>query len=157
MPRAERALHEELVPHAAPVDRSPEVVAPMPAAVLRMQAAAGNRATSDLLARDAVKDKPKTKAAYTMSIARYGDFPLLALNLPNRDEDDIVVTLDLADGARLQGRALSDLLRTVTIKGPTLTITMTDVVISGYSVSGGTAGEDAVVMIQLSAQKREFK
>jgi hypothetical protein len=135
--------------------RPPAGVAPVPAAVLRMQATAGNRATRDLLARDPVQAKPK--ALYTMTIAKHGAFPLLAFALGNSERDDIRVTLALSDGARLQGAALTDSFRTVTITGPTLTITLTDVVISNYSVSGGTGGQDAVVDLALNAQKREFK
>lgn len=51
MPRSERELREDLEPTTGRVAPSPEVVPPMPAAVLRMQEAAGNRATADLLAR----------------------------------------------------------------------------------------------------------
>lgn len=154
MPRAERELHEELVPHAEPVERSPEAISPMPAAVLRMQATAGNRATSELLARDAVKDKPK--AAYTMSIPKLGDFPLLALMLPNNERDDIRVTLSMSDGAKFQGPGLTATYPTIVIKGA-VTITLTDVVIAGYSLSGGTLGEEPIVELSLNAAKRELK
>lgn len=159
MPRAERELAEELVPHAEPAERAPEVVAPMPAAILRMQASAGNRATSDLLARapdkGAVKEKPKS--AYTMSIPKVGDFSVIALMLGNSDKDDIHVTLSLEDGAKFQGPGLTANYPTVTIKAGSVTITLTDVIISGYSVSGGAHGDDALVDLALNAQKREVK
>jgi hypothetical protein len=156
MSRAERQLEEEFVPQAEAPERSPELVAPMPAAVLRMQATAGNRATSDLLARAPTKDKPKPKAAYTMSIPKFGDFPVLALMLGNSDKDDIRVTLSVGDGAKFQGPGLTAVYPTVTIKGA-VTITLTDAMITGYSVSGGTFGQDAVVEIAFNAQKREIK
>jgi hypothetical protein len=155
MPRAERELQEELVPHAEPSERSPEVVAPVPAAILRMQASAGNRATSELLARDAAKEKPKS--AYAMSIPKVGDFPLQSLMLGNSDKDDIHVTLSLEDGAKFQGPGLTANYPTVTIKAGSVTITLTDVIISSYSISSGPVGEDAVVDIALNAQKREVK
>jgi hypothetical protein len=134
--------------------RPPASVAPMPAAVLRMQAAAGNRATSDMLARDAVKAKPK--AAYTMTVGKMGDFPLLALMLPNNDRDDIRVTLSMSDGSKFQGPGLTATYPTITIKGA-ITITLTDVVIAGYTISGGTLGEEPIVEIALNAAKREIK
>jgi hypothetical protein len=148
---AQREPEEEAVPVA---EQPPGSVGPMPAAVLRMQAAAGNRATADLLAR-AGQGRDQGEAEGQGRLDDDGRtvrrLPAARATLPNHDKGDI----DVADGARLQ-RALSDLLRTVTIKGPTMTITMTDVVISGY-VSGGTHGDDAVVTVQLNAQKREFK
>jgi hypothetical protein len=148
---SEREPEDEARREAA---RPPASVAPMPAAVLRMQATAGNRATSDLLARDAVKEKPK--AAYTMTVPKMGDFPLLALMLPNNDRDDMRVTLSLSDGAKFQGPRLTATYPTITIKG-TITITLTDVVIAGYTLGGGTLGEEPIVEIALNAAKREIK
>jgi hypothetical protein len=151
MRRSERELSEEPVTVVA---SPPAVVAPMPAAVLRMQATAGNRATTELLARDPVKEKPK--ALYTMSIPKMGDFPLLALMHPNNERDDIRVTLSLSDGAKFQGAGLTATYPTVTIKGP-ITITLTDVIIAGYNISGGSGGEEPIVELALNAAKREFK
>jgi hypothetical protein len=136
--------------------RPPASVAPMPAAVLRMQATAGNRATSDLLARaPAAKEKPK--ASYSMSIPKMGDFPVLSLVLPNNERDDIHVTLSQADGAKFQGPGLNASYPTVTVKAGTVTITLTDVLISGYTLSGGNLGEEPLVELSLNATKREFK
>jgi hypothetical protein len=161
MPRAERAFEEELVPQAESPEPSPAVVAPMPAAILRMQAAAGNRATSELLARapdkGAVKEKPKPKSAATMSIPKMGDFPVLALVIPRTDRDDFDVTLSQEDGAKFQGPGLTANYPTITIKTGAVTITLTNAVITGYSLSGGTLGEDALVNIAFNAEKREFK
>jgi hypothetical protein len=154
MRRAERE-RDDLTPAADQALVSPPaVVAPMPAAVLRMQATAGNRATTGLLARDAVKDKPK--AAYTMTVPKMGDFPLLALMLPSNDRDDVRVTLSMSDGAKFQGPGLTASYPTITIKGA-ITITLTDVVIAGYNLTGGTLGEDAIVELSLNATKREIK
>jgi hypothetical protein len=160
MPRAERELGDELIPHAEPAERSPEVVAPMPAAVLRMQATAGNRATSDLLARapdkGAVKEKAKAKATYTLTIPKRGEFPAQSLTMGNHDRDDIYMTLALEHGMRLQD-ATSDFFPTVTITSPSFTITLSEVVISAFSISGGTYGDEAIVTIALNAKKKEFK
>jgi hypothetical protein len=157
MPRAERERDEDLAPAVERAIPSPvEAVAAMPAAVLRMQATAGNRATSDLLARaPAAKEKPK--AAYSMSIPKVGDFPVLSLVLPNNDRDDIHVTLSQADGAKFQGPGLNASYPTVTIKAGAVTITLTDVLISGYTLSGGSLGEEPLVELSLNAAKREFK
>lgn len=155
MPRAERE-RDDLTPAAdQAVVSPPAVVAPLPAAVLRMQATAGNRATTGLLTRDATKEKPK--AAYTMSVPRMGDFPVLSLVLPNNERDDIHVTLSQADGAKFQGPGLNANYPTVTIKAGAITITLTDVLISGYTLSGGTLGEEPIVELSLNAAKREFK
>lgn len=133
----------------------------MPAAILRMQAAAGNRATGQLLARapdkGAVKEKSKPKAAYTMSIPKMGDFSLLSLVIPRTDRDDFDVMLSQEDGAKFQGPGLTANYPTITIKAGTVTITLTNAVITGYSLSGGSMGEDAVVNIAFNAEKREFK
>jgi hypothetical protein len=152
MRRPERERSEGLAPAVEPA--MPAVVAPMPAAVLRMQATAGNRATTGLLARDAVKEKPK--AAYTMSIPKLGDFPVLSLHLPMNDRDDIRVTLSMSDGAKFQGPGLTAGYPTITLKGA-ITITLTDVVIAGYTMTGGTPGEEPIVELSLNAAKREIK
>jgi hypothetical protein len=155
VPRPERELSEDRAPAIEPAVASPmAVVAPMPAAVLRMQATAGNRATSDLLARDSVKQKPK--AAWTMTIPKLGSFPLLSFQLPGNDKGDVTVSLSVSDGAPLQGPVLTQVFPTVTIKGA-VTITLTDAMITSYSMSGGTFGEEPVLTLAFNAAKREIK
>jgi len=82
MPRSERERREDLEPTTGRVETSPEVVAPMPAAVLRMQESAGNRATADLLARVPARGSGKPEpipdnVPYgTMSVEDYGQYQL---------------------------------------------------------------------------------
>jgi hypothetical protein len=159
MPRSERELREDLAPTTErAVASPPEVVAPMPAAVMRMQATAGNRATTELLARAPAKDKPKAAARYTMTIAKLGEFPLTSVQLGHGDRDDIVVTLGMSDErGRLHGPALTAVYPTVTIATSSVTITLTDVLISSIDFKDDPAGEEAVVTVALNASARKIK
>ena len=129
------------------VARSPDV-----AAVLRMQALAGNAATSRLLARE-----PKAPAQErTILIEGMGTFALLSFQLSGAKG----VTVELADGPvgpRLsQASAQGTTIPSVTIAASGQTLTLTEVLVASFQTGGGH-GSAPAISVELQGASREFR
>jgi hypothetical protein len=141
MPRSERDRREDLVPTTGRVAPSPEVVAPMPAAVLRMQATIGNRATGEVLARA----PEKTAVKQGVSVAGFGEYKLYSFHRDSATR--VAVTLDPGDDAAKLFSAASQgqPIKTVTIGHAGHVVTLREVVIA--SVRHG--GEEAPTLLEV--------
>jgi hypothetical protein len=107
MPRSERERREDLEPTTGRVAPSPEVVAPVPAAVLRMQESAGNRATADLLARVPARGSGKPEPvpdnipAGTLDVDGFGVYQASSWAARGKANELTVWIPDSGDSARL--------------------------------------------------------
>jgi hypothetical protein len=146
-----RRDHRELrdgVPRPVPAP-SPDV-----AAILRMQAGAGNAATSRLLAREEAKAPAQER---TIVIEGVGTLPVLSFQLV-RDKG---VSVQLEDGpagpklfqASSTGTPFPS--ATLAVSGGH-TLVLTDVLVMSFSY-GGNHGEKPTISIELQGASREFK
>ena len=163
MPTSERELREDLAPTTErAVPSLPEGVAAVPAAILRMQAMIGNRATSGLLARDGraresapTKEKPPPAPDNTVMVDGLGRYKVHSFN--RASDTSVSVMLDAGkDAAKLHAAAgTGKPIATVTITTGGHTITLHNVIIAGIH-EAGSPGSDPVTVVELDAQSTEF-
>jgi hypothetical protein len=151
-----RRVRESLEPADERRVPAPEVAAPPHVqAVLRMQATAGNRATSRLIARDAA-EKTGT-SSYAMTIADFGIYELSSFHVESKTR--VTVSFDPGkDGSRLMhAAAAGQPIKSVTISAGGRTVTLTEVVIASFNHAADPARGDTIVSVEFDAKDVDIK
>jgi hypothetical protein len=142
---------------------APEIARPPHVeAVLRMQATAGNRATSRLIARDpaapeAVPAEKSGGSGYVMTIEGFGQYEVSSFQTTSKNA--ILVTFDAGkDAARLMQAATEGRpIKSVTIAIRDRTITLLEVVITSVQQAGDPRMDEPLVSVGFDGKSLEVK
>lgn len=125
------------------------------AAVLRLQALAGNRATSRLVAR-APADEPAPAApggratGYTMKVAGFGEYAVASFQAAGKTALAVTFTAGPDSARLLHAASNGDPIASVVIASATHTITLTDAVIASVSQAQPFEGGEPMVSVEFN-------